>query len=257
MAFLPFPAFAGAWVQEKGRALAALNATYFATDSYFDEFGVRQSQQKFNKQELNLYAEYGWRDSITVGTNLFLNRVDQGDDNYGLADSEFFARIRLAQFAPFGYRSVLSVQPLIKLPSFYEHGGVPQGGSESFDGELSLLYGINIPSISSRDYIDMRVGYRERTNDLEGQYRLDLVSGVYFSPNFSVTGGMRSIFASAVGNAAFANNGDQDYDLHKAELGAYYSINGNDQLSLNLFHHYAGRQAGAGRGITLGFIRRF
>lgn len=244
-------------MQEKDRALIATQATYYQTDTYYDDLGIRQSQPTFTKHELNLYGEYGLRESVTVGANLFLNRVDQGRDNIGLADSEFFARFRLARFAPFGYHSVLSIQPLIKLPSMYEHGGTPQGGSDSIDGEVSLLYGINIPSISSADYLDMRIGYRERSDELVGQYRIDVASGMYFTPSISIAAALRSIFAADVGNTAFTNNGAQDYDLHKAELSAYYSLDTANQFSVTLFNHYAGRQTGAGHGVTLGYMKRF
>jgi hypothetical protein len=250
---LPFPALAGAWLQEDGGLLVSTQALYYQTDSYFDVTGEELAQRDFTKQELNLYTEYGWSEKFTLGANLFINRVEQGDDNFGIADPEFFARATLFKTD----NSVISIQPLIKLPSLYQYGGSPRGGTDSFDGELSLLYGRNMPIISARDYMDMRVGYRERSDGLNGQYRVDVSYGLYVTDYLLCVPAFRSVIAAKNDAQTFNNNGSLDYDLYKAEMSLYYPLNDFQQVGMGYFHHIAGQQTGAGQGFSIGLVQRF
>ena len=59
------------------------------------------------------------------------------DWNHGISDPEFFWRKKLwsDEF------SVLSVQPLLKLPSLTRDSTLPRSGTEKMDAELRLLGG--------------------------------------------------------------------------------------------------------------------
>lgn len=254
LAFLPCPAFAGAWLQGDDDLLISTQAIYYDTDSFYDNAGEEQSQETFTKKELNLFVEYGYSERLTLGTNLFLNHVEQGsDDNIGIADPEIFARMALFKTD----HSVFSIQPLVKLASSYQNESEPRGGTDSYDGELSALYGTNMPLISPRDYLDLRAGYRARSNGLNAQYKLDAAYGMYLGEKLSIVPALRSVIAARKEDAAFSNSGALDYDLHKAELNLYYSINEVQQISLGYFNHFAGEQTGAGQGFTLGLVQRF
>lgn len=253
MLFLSSPAFAGAWLQADDGLLVSTQALHYRTDSYYDTGGEELAQQRFTKNEINLYMEYGWRENLTIGTNLFLNQVNQGRDNIGIADPELFARLPLLK----GECYIFSIQPLIKLPSWYQHAGTPRGGTESFDGELSLLFGWNLPVIHARDYLDLRIGYRERTDGLNGQYRFDIAYGLHLSDSLAMVPAFRAIRATESDAQAFSNNGALDYDLYKTEMNLYYAINDFQQLSLGYFSHFAGEQTGAGQGIMFGLLQRF
>jgi len=250
---LPCPAFAGAWLQDEGNTLLSTQALIYQTDSYYDSGGDELSQSEFTKTELNLYAEYGWRKNVTLGTNLFVNHVEQGNDNLGIADPEFFARFVLLT----SDHSVLSIQPLVKLPSWYQNAGSPRGGSEATDIELSLLFGHNLPIISPRDYIDVRAGYRERSRSLKGQYRLDASYGMYLRDDLLLVPSVRAVIATDANVQVFREDGEQDYDLYKTEINAYYALSDSQQLSFGYFTHMGGEQTGAGQGFSIGLVQRF
>lgn len=255
LAPLPLPAHAGAWLQPEGRGYVAAQFGTLRSDAFFDDVGEKQDQQRFDKYEINLYSEYGLTPWLTVGSNLFLNRASQGDDsNIGLADSELFARMKLAEYE--GY--VLSIQPLIKLPSLHEDRDPPRAGSRSFDEELSLLLGGKYPIISERDYIDMRVGYRNRSRHLNGQYRIDVAYGIYLSEQLAVIPAYRSVIAQQIDdNATFREDGEQDFDLHKLELGLAWQYAPDQYALFSVYSHVAGSFTGAGEGFTLGLGWQF
>lgn len=251
----PSLATAGAWLQPKGNGYSALQISAFRSDAFFDASGARQDQRGFSKYEANFYSEYGYRSWLTVGTNLFVNRASQGDDsNVGLADSEFFARMKLAEYEGF----IASIQPLIKLPSLHEDRGAPRAGSRSFDTEMSLLISGNLPLISDRDYIDTRIGYRERSRHLRGQYRIDIAYGLGITDTVTLIPAFRSVISKKIDETAvFMEDSEQDYDLHKLELGLAWEYAPNEMALLSVYSHVAGRFTGDGDGITLGLGWRF
>lgn len=255
LSLTPISAHAGAWLQKTGEGLAVAQYTYFSTDDFFDENGNRQSQQRFDKSELNLYAEYGVNAWLTVGTNLFANYVEQGSqDNVGIADAEIFARTPLYQDDTW----MVSLQPLIKLPSEYDKDINLRGGSRSTDVELSALVGINQPIISNKDFIDTRLGYRERSRGLDGQWRVDATLGVYPTDDLLLSVSARGIISNAnPNNVAFREDGEQEYSQAKIEVGAQYALSEDYWLQLTGFSHVAGQQAGGGEGITIGVGMRF
>jgi hypothetical protein len=248
-------AHAGAWLQEKDHGLFMLNATAFRSNAYFDEFGEKIDQPSFSKQEIQPYVEYGLRDWVTVGGSAYVHHVAQrSNDNWGIGDPELFARFTLHENA----RERFALQPLVKLPSIYLEGGNLRGGSRSVDSELSLLYGRNQKIISDRDYIDMRIGYRQRTRNLHSQWRADAAAGLYVSDNFWLIPAMRSIITTKYDDSNFfREDGEQDYDLYQLELTAAYQLAETRWVQATVFDHVAGAFTGDGRGISIGIAERF
>lgn len=253
--FWSLPAYAGAWLMPEGEGLAITQLTRFTSGTYWDEEGERQPQAGYGKWELQPYVEYGLTKKLTVGGSVYLQRTTQaGSSNHGIADPEFFARAMLWK----GERQLVSIQPLIKLPSRFEHpDSNPRGGSKSTDAELSLLYGRNLSWLSDRDYADLRIGYRWRSQDLSPQYRADAAVGLNPTGSWFVIPAVRLIQAAEVDATVFQQNGDLDYDLLKAELTVAYELSGGDWVQATYFDHLSGRQTGDGHGISVGYAVRF
>ncbi len=254
--FFSVQAHAGAWTQPKGEGLFIAQATYFSSDHYFDFDGYRVKQPTFRKAELQPYAEYGLRDWLTIGGSAYMQYVKQaGDGNQGLGDPELFARIRLHTWEN---GDVLSIQPLVKLPSYYTHDRQPRGGSRSTDGELSVLYGTNWEYFGITGYTDTRAGYRMRSRGLNAQYRIDQAIGINITDHFLLIPAVRSIITTEYDDtAAFSEDGEQDYDLAKAEITALYKFDEKRWVHATYFDHIAGAFTGDGRGITIGYAEQF
>lgn len=234
-----------------------MQSGYFQSDDFYDVDGSSVAQPAFRKWEIQPYMEYGATDWLTVGGSTFLQRVSQsGQSNEGLADTELFARSALWHSAD-GHEH-LSLQPLVKLPSFFTSSGTPRGGSRSTDVELSLLYGSNLEILSDRDFADLRVGYRTRSRGLNSQWRMDAALGVQLSEHIQLIPAARVILATQFDDSEnFSENAEQDFDLLKLELTAAYHLDKEHWLQLTAFDHVAGAQVGAGRGLMLGIAERF
>lgn len=250
----PISARAGAWLQNKDDTYLAINTGFFTTDHFYNIDGSWQQQRRFTKAETNLYIEHGLYDWLTIGGNFFVTRAQQGGiHNAGIADPELFIRLPIVDYRGW----VASVQPLIKLPSQYENGNVPRAGSQSTDAELSLLLGHNSPILSPLDYMEIRLAYRERSRNLEAQYKFDISYGIHWG-DFIIAPAYRVTLAKNIDPLTpFREDGEQDYDLQKIELGLHYRLNAEKTLLLNMFKHYAGANAGAGQGLSLGVAWQF
>jgi hypothetical protein len=251
----PSVVFAGAWLQPKGDGLLITQATYYSTDTYFDTQGRAQSQPTYRKYEFQPYAEYGVTDWLTVGSSAYLQSVAQsGGSNRGIADPQLFAKLRIWD----DKTQTIALQPLVKFRSIFSSENAPRGGSRSTDAELSLLYGRNMPLITPRDYVDVRVGYRTRNRGLSDQILSDAVVGIKCTDAFEIAPAVRSVMATKPTDvAAYSENGDMDYHVIKAEVTAIYHLDSAQWLQAGLFKHVAGMQTGDGYGITLGYAQRF
>jgi hypothetical protein len=256
MLLLSTNAHAGAWLMPEGEGLAITQLTTFGSHEYWDANGNLQPQFSYRKYEIQPYAEYGLTKKVTIGGTAYLQRDRQaGGTNTGIADPEFFARVKLWNT---DYQ-VLSLQPLLKLPGYFQHNdALPRGGSKSTDAELSLLYGYSLNIVSARDYIDARIGYRARNQGLNGQYKADLAVGLMPLEKWQFIPAIRYIKAQSIDSAtAFTQTGDLDYDLLKAELTVAYHLDSGNWLQATYFQHLDGKQTGSGEGMSLGYAVRF
>ena len=248
-------AHAGAWLQEKGSGEFIAQASYFTSDAYFNGKGDSVGQPRYNQYAIQPYLEYGLLENLTVGGSAALQRDTQsGAINSGVADPQIFARSVLWRDAT----QLVSLQPLVKFASDFEHMSAPRGGSKSTDAELSVLYGRNLNLLSPRDYFDSSVGYRYRSGSLDNQIHADAALGLEVAPRWQVIPAIRTVLSTHLQpSTSFSEDGDQDYDLLKLELGAMYHVTDSRAWGLTLFDHVTGRQTGNGEGAMLQLAQKF
>ncbi len=259
---LPFSSHAGAWLQPQGEWQTITTALYYRTDSFYDNDRDRQPQERFSKWQLNPYGEYGFTPNVTLGFNTFVDYVSgenpdlAGDRNHnaGLADSELFARLRLWERDS----AIISIQPLVKLPSLYASDSLPRSGSEDFDGELRLMGGYGFAAAGHNHYLSAEAAYRKRFGGPADQFRVDVTLGLRPAENWLI---LPQIFTTwrvnAPSGAAFTQSGQDDYDLVKAQLSAVYEFSDNMGIQLGGFSHVRARNTGAGGGGLLALWKRF
>lgn len=255
IATLPSMASAGAWTQAKDNALLALSATYYTGDKYFDNTGRLRPQARYSKQGISAYGEWGYSDSLTFGANIFADRVSQSDKhNYALANTELFAR----QCLWHDNTRVISLQPLVKLPTMARHGGVPQSGSESWDAELALQYGESLALLSGHDFIDLAAALRMRSDGLSPQWRTESRYGITLTDKWTLVSALYLTQSMKLDTpAAFREGGDLDYHLSKAEISALYHLDDTHYWQLSGSSHVSGTQTGAGQALSLTYGMRF
>lgn len=259
----PFSASA-AWLRAKGEWFTAQTLYAYQTDEFFDVNGQRQSQPEFRKYEWNAYMEYGWSKNTTIGANLFLHRLESdnpargSERNHGLADSEFFFRRTLWSGVIGDSPTRLSIQPLIKLPSAYWEGGNPRSGTDNFDAELRLQYGVSFPAFNRWHFSTTEVAYRKRFGEWLDQLKVDSTIGLSLTDNWMVLGQM-NVIQRVEGSSFTASSSAtvNDYDLTKAQLSVVRRLNDETRVQFGAYRHLYARNTGGGDGLLFSIWREF
>lgn len=254
LSFCPAASFAAAWTLPKDDFALYQNAFYYSTDTYFDAQGQRRSQPRYSKIELNPYAEYGWKNGTTLGASVALDavtatngRLQQGT-NYGLSDPSLFLRQRLWN----NETTVVSVQPLVKLPSVYLDGSLPQSGTNQTDAELRVLAGHSFAWFDKNHYANVEAAYRKRFDDPEDQLRADAILGFTLNDDWQILPQLSLTRSTANTNAMrFTQSNEDDHNLLKGQLSAVYHWNKNISLQAGAFSHLSGNNTGNGSGVLL------
>lgn len=252
---------AGAWTQAVKQGLFIPNISYYSTSKFFDNYGNKQSQNKYSKYELNPYVEYGLHDKLTIGANIFLQRASQYDSdkaknqpNWGIGDSEFFLRKEIWQKNDF----VFSIEPILKLPSLDKKSDQPQIGSKNYDTELTFSGGYSFKAWQFDHFINLDVGYRHRFGTPHDQLKFAATAGILITKNTKI---MTQFFStSRLKNAqqsTFTQSSGDDYDLAKLQISTIYEVDDKLSLQVGAFSHIAGRNIGGGNGAILSANQRF
>jgi len=261
IALFPAICHAGAWTQKQGELQFINTLHYYKTDSFFDTSGDKQSQPEFTKAEWNPYAEYGLTDSLTLGVNAFLHRVTSNsnapstvDSNWGLSDTELFARQKIWEQDGM----VLALQPLVKLPSFYQHGELPQSGTDDFDVEAMLQGGYSFSAYGQHHFIAADIGYRARGGEPNDQVKANITVGARLDENWLILPQLFSTWrTNSSTGATFTQSGQDDYNLVKLQLSAAYALDESTTVQLGGYSHVWAENSGAGGGVILSLWKQF
>ena len=248
-----------AWTRDQGDLFVAQTLSLYSTQHFIDDNGASISQPEFRKREWNGYGEYGWRDDLTLGANVFFHQLEADSPvgtaiNYGIADPEFFIRKRLWH----NEQTVISIQPLIKLPSFYHNPGNPRGGTDDMDGEIRLQGGYGFDYFSRHHYVTTDVGYRKRLGEWGDQLKLDATAGLSLTD--SVTLMPQLFLTKRIGDAnvgSFTSATVNDYDLLKGQLSVVWQATPSMAFQLGAFSHLYARHTGDGGGVIAGLWYHF
>ncbi len=254
-------AYAGAWVQPQGSGEISLNYFYYETDEFYDLQGNTQGQGQFIKHAIQPYAEYGLTDKLTVGGLFELQYVTQENvggsakrTNPGIADPKVFLRRHL-----FDYEGLtMSIEPSLKLESAFRDNRAPKGGSNVTETSIGLLSGYSFEWFDYYHFIDTRLEYRNRSGGLQEQFVADIRLGLRVSDELTIIPAFYSITnLDLPAQQTFAQNGDVDFDLYKAELGGSYDLSDELTLLAGVNAHVGGRNTGKGGGFNVGVRRKF
>jgi len=244
-------AFAGAWVLDKKERLLIQNFYYYKTNTFFDVNGIEIKQDNFTKGTVNTYLEEGITNDITLGTNIYFEFARQSEySNQGIGDTEFFLRKLLYK----SNKSVLSIQPLVKMPS-YSADTLPKIGTDGWDGEIKLLYGRNF---GKNHYLDTAIGYRKRFEGSSDQIRWELKAGLKINDKLTfipVLYGTHNVGGLSEQQIIIAN--ENDYNLVKAEVTFLYDINDKWAVQMGASQGVFSRNTAKGYEMLFSLWKRF
>lgn len=254
--------YASAWTQIEGKGQLILSAVGFASKQYFDQRGKSQHQPIYYKGEQAQYIEYGLWDGLTIGGKASVGAASQVEYNtgwryynIGLIDPELFVRQRLWQQGNFS----LSIEPMVKLPSYNVYRNPVHIGSSNTDVGATLAVGYGMPAFGEYHFAELSAQYRHRFGAPNDQVRLAATLGLGLSPEWTV---MPQVFATyrtkkSSNRLAFTQSSSDDYNLLTAQLSAVYKFNEKTFFQTALFSNVYGRNAGSGTGVMFSVWRNF
>lgn len=250
-------AFAGAWVQPKGKGQVIVGASLYSVDNYYTTAGHKRSQPNYRKWESQPYAEYGVSEWFTLAGNISTQQVEQGSkSNTGIGDTELYARMRLWDEGGFA----ASLAPMIKLPALDNRNDRPVIGSDDADiGGVAAL-GYSFALLGQKHFVNLDTGFRYRFGEPRNQLRLELTAGIGITDRVRL---LPQIFATrklSEQNKAlvfYTQSAGDDYDDYQFQLSTLYKLNESLSLQVGAFVHAHGKNAGKGDGVVFAVWRSF
>jgi hypothetical protein len=145
---------------------------------------------------------------------------------------------------------VFSVQPLLKLPSYFANQELPRSGTKRMDMELRALAGSSFPLFGREHFANLEVAYRKRFGAPADQLRVDATLGFSLADAWRVMPQLSVIHAlSDVDASAFTQTPQDDFQLLKPQLSFTYQPLPYLTLQAGAFSHLRGKNTGAGEGI--------
>lgn len=243
-----------AWTEARGHGLAISTFSFYAADRQFDPKGGSSRRPPYRQEEARFYAVYGLRDWLTLGLDTAVRRArdrapSSRDEPINWHDGAFFGRFRLHQWE----RSVLSIQPLVRVPGPNAVQGMLGRETDAPEAELRLLYGRSFVLFDRDGFGVAEAAYRRRFGPAMDQARFDLTLGLRPLRRFLV---LAQSF-NAISTGLSGQPGAPDYDIYKVQLSAVRDLTDRLALQLGGYVEYAGRNVGAGQAGFLAVWFRF
>lgn len=252
-------ALAAGWVRDAGKGLFIQNASYYSASKFYDLNARKRNQNRYTKYELNPYVEYGVTERLTLGANIFLSHVSQYDArfssnsaNYGIGDTELFARSLIWKGKGFSF------EPIVKLPHLDSQHDVPSIGSKYVDAGMGISGGYGYTAWGLEHYVNLDAGYRHRFGTPNDQLRFVATAGFSVTENILFTGQFSRISSlNQPESAMFTQSSGDDYELSKIQFLMAYKFADNMSVGLGVFADINGKNTGGGKGSVFNLSREF
>ena len=236
---------ASAWVMEKGASQVITTVTYDIADRSFNEQAILVVSPKFQKGSINIYAEYGLTDWITLrllpGYEIVQTSFSgERNKEKGFNRTGAGARIKLWS----GRTQVVSVEATYFLRGEIRTTETNVLSRGTGDIDLRLLYGISRQFALFKwrfdTFADFQAGYRYRDGAPPNEYHADMTLGVNLGSRWQILTQNFNIVSDGPGElegqAEF-----KSFQLHKAQISAVYDVTDRISLQLGGFRTLLGR----------------
>jgi hypothetical protein len=174
------PAFAGAWPQKPGDLQIIVPfATTIAPKTY-DGDGKTERRNRYTKQELSPYAEYGLSKTITLVTSFALTHEKSSWLGSTISDRSLSRIEAGARFALGTWQETFfSIQPLLAWHGAESAGDAFSSRRGDIDGELSLTMGQHFKWLGMDGFTDNLIGVRVRPASRPSEMKVNLTIGLW------------------------------------------------------------------------------
>lgn len=244
------PVQAGAWPQPVGETQIIARLAHSDAPDAFGPTGTRIKPGRFEKTELEIYAEHGWRKSVTLLAKPSFQHVRAGSDaRHGLASVEAGARARLFRFET---GSVLSAQASLTLPGGKYHRESPLITSGHADLDARLLFGEPTGLFLLPGYTDLQIAYRHRGGPPADELRADLTYGVDLSERWAVS--LQSQTVATIGRVRAPYT---HYRSQKLQGALRFALGAGRHVELGALRTLSGAATARETGAFISFWVRF
>ena len=230
---------------EKGAGQAITTVTYDIADRFFNEQAPLVVSPKFQKGSINIYAEYGLTDWMTVRLLPSYELVQTGFSGERNKEKGFNSTGAGARFKLWSGRTqIVSVEA-----TYFSRGEIRTTETNVVsrgkgDVDLRLLYGINrqFPLLKWQfdTFADIQAGYRCRDGAPPNEYHADLTMGVNLGRRWQLLAQNFNIVSDGLGEvegqAEFGS-----FQLYKGQISAVYDVTDRISLQLGGFRTLFGR----------------
>jgi hypothetical protein len=249
----PPPTVAGAFLLAEGEAKVFVSALLTTGNGYFDRKGRSRARGPYRKQDLQIFAEYGLTQRVTVVASTALQRIDARDEERsrrsGLGRSEIGARARIVQTGPW----IAALQASAIIAGAKRKEGYAAVGETDHQIDVRGLVARSFELFGRPAFWDLQAGYRMRGGDPADEIRLDLSLGIRPSPRWLV---MAQSF-NTIGLGGWAGPHPLRQRIHKVQGAAFFDLTQSLTLYGAAFATPLGRDALDERGAVVGLGYRF
>lgn len=248
---MPDLAHAGAWTLPEDHAQVLVGATYSRAVQGFDAHGIADAPIRYEKTLVQLDAEYGWNDWLTLilepeyahARSAAANRIPQHANDAAVAGG-----VRLRLFRDAG---IASVQLTAKTAGAFDMS-VSAFGAPGRQLELRVLYGTNFTLFGRRGFFDAEIAERWIAGARADEVPIDLTVGLGVCDDTMLMVQSFNVLAQGNSRPPYVY-----YRLHKLSLSLVNRIGPGLRLETSGFFTVAGQNAlqelGAGLRIWIDF----
>lgn len=245
----PGDAGAAAWTQPKGGREVIVSLHQQDSSHGFDADGAVIDIVDYRKTELQLFAEYGLTDRLTVGAQGSLRRLrtrNARDDEPG--HLEISARYRVLSRGGW----VVSNQTAVRLPGGDGDPGAAQRGSPEAEYDSRFLVGKSGVVAGRRFFVDAQAGLRRREGEPPDERRLELTAGLHATRRTMVMAQAFDVRSVGAGQGVY-----EAYRYLNLQLTLVHDLPRGWSAQAGLTGTAAGRNALRERGGVVAVWRRF
>ena len=247
----PLPADGAAWTMPEGQAQVISGVFASRASAQFDDRGRASEAIDFTKIYTQVYAEYGWTDSLTfLAAPEFESarwRVPGGPEN-AKRNVAIASGIRYRLFSSFG---TASVEANLKSGGTFDAAISSGRLVTSRQIELRLLYGTNFKLAGCDGFADVEAGHRWIVGDRANEVPVDVTLGLRLTGRSQILVQSFSVVSTA------AEPGSGPYRAHKIALSAIQSLGGHFSIQFGGYYSPLGRNSLKEQGLMASLWARF
>ncbi|MGB9668655.1 MAG: hypothetical protein ACPL0D_07035 [Thermosulfidibacteraceae bacterium] len=244
---IPVVGFSSAWVRKDGEVFIAPFFYYYSAKDYYDRNGNKKPIGcTFEKQEIQIYGEYGLTNKTTLTFKLPYDRLKCARETSGFSDLEvgFIRQIRAFPNGSF------SAYGTAIIPTGYSIHKDPRLGYGRLGLEGGILDGIS----GNLGFLDTGLGYRYYFGYPSSQVRYYATGGLNLYKNLQLITTLDLQIGLGDGKRKQVGKNvllEPDYKLAQVYIGPRLVL-GNISLVATYQHVFYGRNTGVGRGFNVG-----